>query len=121
MSVECNRIRGFTYTMPYMREKFEDALGDAYRDFFYFSAYDTETNKVYLVNDGMGGEYTRIVYPEKIQGSYCYQDEDDSYLKISDEECPDDIYRQINTLYKIIFNEDLDKSKIEKSIWYHWS
>lgn len=34
MSVECNRIRGFTYTMPYMREKFEDALGDAYRDFF---------------------------------------------------------------------------------------
>lgn len=120
MSVECNRIRGFTYTMPYMREKFEDALGDAYGD-FYFSAYDSETDKVYIVNDGMGGEYTRIVYPEKIQGPDCYQDDDDPYLKISDEECPDDIYKQINALYKTVFNEDLNKSKIEKAIWYYWS
>lgn len=120
MSVECNRIRGFTYTMPYMREKFESMLGDKFYD-FYFSAYDSEINKVYIVNDGMNGDYTRIVYPEKIQGPYCYQDDDDSYYKVSNEECPEDIYKQINALYKAIFNEDLDKSKIEKAIWYHWS
>ena len=120
MSVECNRIRGFTYTMPYMREKFESMLGDKFYD-FYFSAYDSEINKVYIVNDGMNGDYTRIVYPEKIQGPYCYQDGDDSYYKVSNEECPQDIYDKMNALYRKVYDKDLDKSKIEKAIWYHWS
>lgn len=121
MSVECNRIRGFTYNMPYVDlSKLEDIFGDEF-DNIYFSAYDTETNKAYIVNDGMSGEYTRIVYPEKLQGPYCYQADDDSYYKVSGEECPQDIYDKMNNLYKKIFNKDLDKLKIEKAIWYHWS
>ena len=121
MSVECNRIRGFTYSMPYIDlSKLENIFGDEFDD-IYFSAYDTETNKVYIVNDGMNGDYTRIVYPEKIQGPYCYQDGDDSYYKVSSEECPQEIYDKMNDLYRKVYDKDLDKSKIEKAIWYHWS
>ena len=121
MSVECNRIRGFTYSMPYIDlSKLENIFGDEFDD-IYFSAYDTETNKVYIVNDGMNGDYTRIVCPEKIQGPYCYQDGDDSYYKVSSEECPQEIYDKMNDLYRKVYDKDLDKSKIEKAIWYHWS
>lgn len=123
MSVECNRIRGFVYTMPYIDlSKLEDIFGDEF-DNIHFSAYDTEVNKVYIVNDDMNGDYTRIVYPEKLQGPYCYQDDDDSYYKVSNEECPQDIYEKMNEVFKKIWiiSPDLDRSKIEKAIWYHWS
>lgn len=122
MSVECNRIKGFVVTMPYdvKFEEIEDLFGDEFDD-IYFSCWSSKPNRAYLFTDHYNGNYLRICYAEKTGSPYDYCDDDEQYFKLGDKELTDDIYDQMNYIYKKIYNQDLDKTKIEYALWYQWS
>ena len=129
MSVSCEMYMGWTVKLiegDVTKDDFEffDGLQESNPNFEAFrgkySRYTDDDTKVKLVVDGMSGTYIRLIYVYKKKelwgGDDCY-----GYEKLSNEEVPEEIYNELNECYKQIYNKDLDKSKVEYALWYHWS
>lgn len=122
MSVECNQIIGWTVKIK------EDLNSDDFEKFDEFKdehlelslSLNDEPNRVYLVVDGMNGDYARLVYAE-----YTGTGEDvcdgESYLKLHDKGVPNEIFCALNKVYQELTGDPLDESKVEHSMWFHWS
>ena len=130
MSVECEMFLGYTVKLVEKDvssedyEFFEDKLQEREPDFKSFegkySIFTHDDNKVKLVVDGMSGEYIRLIYIQKHKDMWGGED-DYGYEKLDCDNIPEEVYQELNEAYKKIYNEDLDRDKIEYSLWYHWS
>lgn len=128
MSVECNKIKGFTITLPMKGEKLSDEEYDKYNDFedeneeYYFNGFRAKPNRVYLIIDGMCSGYARLVYAEQTGTGYDYNDggEDEQYYSLKAKELTDDIYNQLNTAYEKLMGKPLNKEDVDYALWYYW-
>ena len=130
MSVRCEMFLGWTVKLiegdvtSEDFEFFEGSLEEREPDFVAFkgkySEYTDDDTKVKLVVDGMNGLYVRLIYVHKNTPIISFGNDID-YEKLSNEQVPDDIYNELNECYKKIYNKDLDRSKVEYALWYHWS
>ena len=124
MSVECNRIVGWTVKIQEKELSNDDF--DFYNEFtennkeYDFNGFDAEPNKVYFIVDGMNGEYARLVYAESTGtgDDYCY--DEIQYLKLAETEVPEHIFNKLNKAYKKLKGEELDKKLIEHAMWHYW-
>ena len=108
MSVNCEMFMGWTVKL---------IEGDVTNQVFdFFNNLEEVNPKIKLIVGRMFGESVGLIYVtknEKVRGF--------SYEKLSNEQVPDDIYNELNECYKKIYNKDLEKDKVEYSLWYHWS
>lgn len=126
MSIRIEKIKGFTVTLKenlsHEDFKFFNSLGDKHKEFDYGGEYydhPLENDKVALIVDGMCAEYARLVYIEKVQE--VYEDVDEEYLLLKEKEIPSEVYDSLNKAYQMIYNEPLDRSRIEYALWcYVW-
>lgn len=124
MSVECNKIKGWTVRIKESDLTQEDF--DFCNDFtnenpqYDFNGFSSKPNQVYFIHDGMDGEYIRLVYAEKTGTGYdhCYDDE--QYLSLNNDGVPEEIYHQLNEVYEKLYNKKLDKTLIDYAVWYYW-
>lgn len=124
MSIRIEKIKGFTVTLKenlsHEDFKFFNSLEDKHKEFDYGGEYydhPLKNGKVALIVDGMCSEYARLVYIEKVQEVYV--DNDGEYLLLKEKEVPSEVYDSLNKAYQMIYNEPLDKSKIEYALWYY--
>lgn len=122
MSIRIERIKGFTITLKenlsHEDFKFFNNLDEKYKEFDYGGEYychSLKPNKVALIIDGMCAEYARLVYIEKVSEV----DDEDEYLLLKEKEITDEVYKALNKAYKMIYGNDLDKSKIEYALWHY--
>ena len=76
--------------------------------------------KVQLVIDGMIGEYVRFVFVDEYI-TRCWTEEEEYYSLRSPSTIPDDVYRELNKAYEIMYGEELDKDLIEYALWFQFS
>lgn len=118
MGIYCDKIKGFTVDLTDEEAKLVGS------DFIHESEYSWWRNKdhkkTYIVDDGMSGEYTRIVFAERISYDVDYFEDDETFFVLQQKEITDEIYNSLNELYKLITNKDLDKSRIVYALWYHY-
>lgn len=123
MSITIEKIKGFTVNLKkdLTHEDFEffNALEDKYEEFDYGGEYydhPLKDDKVALIVDGMSAEYARLVYIESVN-EVCNRNQE--YLQLKEKEIPNEAYDNLNKAYQMIYNEPLDKSKIEYALWYY--
>lgn len=118
MSTSCKGYIGYTVNLK------ENLSSE---DFEFFENVITEHSeynqfecqgKTLLVVDGFNGEYARLIFvEEKIEDCWI---ECKDYFKLHCTEISDDIYKELNTAYNVIYRENLDRSKIEYSVWFEY-
>jgi len=78
--------------------------------------HNEETEKVKLVIDGMNGNFARLVFvDEKIENCWV---NDKEYFTLRSQSVPNDVYKQLNKAYKLMYNKDLDETLIEYALWF---
>ena len=114
MSVDCELYIGYTVNLK------NDLKCEDFDFFHNFDEYD-EFNcqgKVTLLVDGMNGDYARIIFVDK-KINDIWECED--YYKFSNGNVPDDVYNEMNKLYKAMYEKELDKELIEYGLTVHFS
>lgn len=124
MSITIEKIKGFTVILKenllHKDFKFFNSLKDKHKEFNYggeYYDYPLKNDKVALIVDGMCGNYARLVYIEKVREVYEYNNKE--YLLLKEKEIPSEVYDSLNKAYQMIYNEPLDKTKIEYALWYY--
>lgn len=119
MSVSCECYVGYVVTLK------TDLSNDDFNFFLDFMEEHTEYNRydcdgtVLMVIDGMCGNYARFVFVEK-----CIKDcwaTGEEYFKLSGDAIPDNVYNELNKAYEAMYAEELERSRIDHAIWYHFS
>lgn len=122
MSVDCTGYIGYTVTLK------KDLNSD---DFDFFNDFDDEHSeysmwehkgakeKVRLVIDGMSGDFARLVFVDK-KFEDCWINGKD-YFALRSSDVPDEVYNELNKVYKLMYNKDLDKTLIEYALWFLFS
>lgn len=112
MSVEIDLYVGYTVELPY-----EDV---GYEFLEKYPEYDRTVSKVRVVEDGMNGDWARIIYIDKHSRDVDCGDEDDYTVLPSRGPVPNEVYEELNKCYKLIYNKDLNENKVQYALWYHW-
>lgn len=126
MSVECNKIKGFTVELPIKNNSSSSDEFDKYYEFleknpeYDFNGFKSKPNKTYLITDGMSGEYVRLVYAEHTGTGYDYNEDEEQYYSLKQKELPEEIYNQLNTVYSKLTGEQLLRENIDYALWYYW-
>lgn len=113
MSVDCEMYIGYTVNLK------NDLESEDFKFFHNFDEYD-EFNcqgKVLLLVDGMNGLYARIIFVDKKIDDIW---ECDNYYKLQNANIPDEVYSEMNKLYKAMYEKDLNKDLIEYGLTVHF-
>lgn len=119
MSVDCTGYLGYTVTL---KKDLSQTDFDSFYDFndehneYDMFEHNEETEKVKLVIDGMNGNFARLVFvDEKIENCWV---NDKEYFTLRSQSVPNDVYKQLNKAYKLMYNKDLDETLIEYALWF---
>lgn len=106
MSVDCSLYIGYTVNLK------EDLSGDDFNFFEKFDEYNRFNceGKAVLLVDGMNGHYARIIFVDKKIDDIW---ECNDYYKLRKGNIPDEVYNEMNKLYKAMYEKELDKDLIE--------
>lgn len=126
MSVECNKIKGFTVELPIKNNSLNSDNFHKYYEFldenpeYEFNGFASKPNKVYLITDGMAEEYVRIVYAEHTGTGYDYNEDEEQYYSLKQKELSEDVYDKLNEAYLKLMGENLPREIIDYALWYYW-
>lgn len=114
MSVDCKLYIGYTVNLK------KDLKGEDFDFFDSFDGYDYYDceGKLTLLVDGMCGGYARMIFVDKkINDIWDCND----YYKLRKGNIPDEVYNEMNKLYKDMYGKELDKELIEYGLTVHFS
>ena len=119
VSTDCTGYIGYTVTLKRDLDSsdfaFFDDFDDAHSEYSMWE-HKGATESVRLVVDGMNGNFARFVFvDEKIED--CWIDSK-NYIVLRSQSIPDDVYKQLNRAYRLMYNKDLDKSSVEYALWF---
>ena len=108
MSVECDMYVGFTVELS------------TDLDYYFIAKFNEVDPRMQIIDDGMNGDYTRLIYIDKqiidtSAGEY-------DYIKLEQPDfttCEDKIHK-LRERYREISPEPLEDNKIEYALWFHW-
>lgn len=121
MSVDCTGYIGYTVTLKEdLKSNDYDFFDDFVDEHKEYSQWGFEGKaRVRLVIDGMCGNFARLIFiDDKIED--CYVDGKE-YFALRSSAIPNDVYDELNKVYKLMYNKDLDKSLIEYALWFLFS
>ena len=118
MSTSCRGYIGYTVNL---KENLTNSDFDFFEQFLElhgeYNLFDCE-GKVVLVEDGMCGEYARLIFvDEKIDECWI---EGKDYFLLRNQTVPNDIYDELNKAYTLMYGKKLDKNIIEYALWFEF-
>ena len=123
MSVDCELFIGYTVNLKndLKREDFDffDKCQIEHKIKDQFD--DLKNGEVYLVVDGMNGQYARLINLTAHKDNLWSADGKADYEILNDGIIPKEVYEKLNDVYKKMYNEDLNIDRIEFASWLHWS
>ena len=108
MSVECDMYVGFTVEL-YNRLDYE-----------FIDKFNDVDRNIQIIDDGMNGDYTRLIYIDKHIKDVESFEQDYIKLKQPDFAVCDDIISKLKERYKEISPKPLEDDEIEYALWFHW-
>ena len=79
-------------------------------------------NEIKLVLDGMNGLFARLVYVLSASYDVAWVDDDDDVLNdaLKENIVPENIFKELNTVYIQLTGHELEKEKIKLKEWHIW-
>lgn len=108
MSVECDMYIGFTV-------KLSNSL-----DYDFINKFNEVDSRIQIIDDGMNGSYTRLIYIDKHITDILAGEQDYIKLRQPDFAVYDDIISKLKERYKEISPIPLENDEINYALWYHW-
>ena len=79
-------------------------------------------HKIKLVLDGMNGSFARLIYVLSVSYDVAWVDEDNDILNdtLKENIVPENIYKELNTIYMQLTGQELQKEKVKLKEWPIW-
>lgn len=79
-------------------------------------------HKIKLVLDGMNGSFARLIYVLSVSYDVAWVDEDNDILNdiLKENIVPENIYKELNTIYMQLTGQELQKEKVKLKEWHIW-
>lgn len=79
-------------------------------------------HEIKLVLDGMNGTFARLVYVLSVSYDVAWVDEDNDVLNdtLKENIVPENIYKELNTIYMQLTGQELQKEKVKLKEWHIW-
>lgn len=79
-------------------------------------------NKIKLVVDGMNGSFARLIYVLSASYDVAWVDEDNAILNdtLKENIVPENIYKELNTVYRQLTGQELQKENVKLKEWHIW-
>ena len=79
-------------------------------------------NKIKLVVDGMNGSFARLIYVLSASYDVAWVDEDNAILNdtLKENIVPENIYKELNTVYRQLTGRELQKEEVKLKEWHIW-
>lgn len=122
MSVDVELYVGYTITLK-ERLTHEDFkfFGDFTEEHTEYDEYNRNSkSKVKLIEDGMSGNYARLIYIDK----RLYQEDfysSENFFALENSDDFEEKYAELNKAYKLMYNKELDKEQVKYAVWFHVS
>lgn len=79
-------------------------------------------NEIKLILDGMNGLFARLVYVLSVSYDVAWVDEDNDILNdtLKENIVPENIFKELNTIYTQLTGQELQKEKVKLKEWHIW-
>lgn len=79
-------------------------------------------NEIKLILDGMNGLFARLVYVLSVSYDVAWVDEDNDILNdtLKENIVPENIFKELNTIYTQLTGQELQKEKVKLKEWRIW-
>lgn len=79
-------------------------------------------HEIKLVLDGMNGSFARLIYVLSVAYDVAWIDEDNDVLNdtLKGNIVPENIYKELNTIYMQLTGQELQKEKVKLKEWHIW-
>ena len=79
-------------------------------------------NEIKLILDGLNGLFARLVYVLSVSYDVAWVDEDNDILNdtLKENIVPENIFKELNTIYTQLTGQELQKEKVKLKEWHIW-